>query len=114
MPNATASLIVLGAYLFAGAMPYGGAAAAFQAITPNRMRGQVSAIHLFALNLAGIGLGPTLVASVSQHAFGGDHGISAVMATDVAIAAASSALIMALTLKPYRRVLANAVNPSAT
>jgi hypothetical protein len=41
MPNATASLIVLGAYLFAGAMPYGGAAAAFQAITPNRMRGQV-------------------------------------------------------------------------
>ena len=114
MPNATASLIVLGAYLFAGAMPYGGAAAAFQAITPNRMRGQVSAIHLFALNLAGIGLGPTLVASVSQHAFGGDHGISAVMATDVAIAAASSALIMALTLKPYRRALANAVNPSAT
>lgn len=111
MPNATASLIVLGAYLFAGAMPYGGAAAAFQAITPNRMRGQVSAIHLFALNLAGIGLGPTLVASVSQHVFGGDHGISAAMATDVAIAVP---LIMALTLKPYRRALANAVNPSAT
>lgn len=106
LPDAMASLAVLGVYLFAGAMPYGGAAAAFQEITPNRMRGQVSAIYLFALNLAGIGLGPTFVAAMSQGLFGGDAGISAAMAANVAISAPLSALMMMLTLGPYRRALA--------
>lgn len=36
-----------------------GAAAAFQEVVPNRMRGQVSAVYLFWSNLAGIGLGST-------------------------------------------------------
>ena len=108
LSNAAASLSVFACYLFAGAMPYGAAAAAFQQITPNRMRGQVSAIYLFWLNLAGIGLGPTLVASISQSVFGGDMGISRAIATDVAIAAPISALLFALTCAPYRRALAAA------
>ena len=82
-------------------MPYGGAAA-FQEITPNRMRGQVSAIYLFWLNLADIGLGPTLVARMAQSFFGGDLGISAAIATDVAIAAPLSALVFVFTRKHYR------------
>jgi MFS family permease len=108
LPNAAASLSVFACYLFAGAMPYGAAAAAFQHITPNRMRGQVSAIYLFWLNLAGIGLGPTLVAGISQWVFGGDMGISRAIATDVAIAAPLSALLFALTFAPYRRALQSA------
>ena len=99
------SLALFGVYLFAGAMPYGGAAAAFQEITPNRMRGQVSAIYLFWLNLAGIGLGPTLVATMSQKLFGGDLGISAAIATDVAIAAPLGVLVFWLTRQPYRAAL---------
>ena len=92
MPTAESSLAVFALYLFAGAMPYGGAAAAFQEITPSRMRGQVSAIYLFCINLAGIGIGPTIVAAVSQNFYGGDLGISAAMATNVAFAAPLSAL----------------------
>ncbi len=100
--DANVSLLLFGFYLFSGAMPYGGAAAAFQEITPNRMRGQVSAIYLFWLNLAGIGLGPTLVAWMAQRFYGGDLGISAAIASDVAIAAPLSAGIFLLTRKHYR------------
>ena len=89
------------AYLFAGAMTYGGAAAAFQEITPNRMRGQVSAIYLFWLNLAGIGLGPTLVAALAQGVFGGDLGISRAMAANVAVAAPIGALIILFCRRSY-------------
>lgn len=107
MPTAESSLAVFAFYLFAGAMPYGGAAAAFQEITPNRMRGQVSAIYLFWLNLAGIGLGPTIVAAVSQSYFGGDMGISAAMAANVALAAPLSALAIWWCRHSYLRALAN-------
>ena len=106
MPSADASLAVFALYLYAGAMPYGGAAAAFQEITPNRMRGQVSAIYLFWLNLAGIGLGPTLVAALSQNIFGGDLGISRAMAADVLVAAPLGALAIVLCRRSYCQTLA--------
>ena len=86
-------------------MPYGGAAAAFQEITPNRMRGQVSAIYLFWLNLAGIGLGPTFVAWISQAWFGGDLGISKGIAAVVAIAAPAGLLLFVLARAPYRAAM---------
>ena len=105
MPSAYSSLAVFALYLFAGAMPYGGAAAAFQEITPNRMRGQVSAIYLFWLNLAGIGLGPTFVAWMAHAWFGGDLGISPAIAANVAIAAPISAVLFLLTRRPYQRAL---------
>lgn len=105
MPGANASLAVFALYLFAGAMPYGGAAAAFQEITPNRMRGQVSAIYLFWLNLAGIGLGPTFVAWMAHAWFAGDLGITPAISANVAIAAPISAILFALTRKPYRKAM---------
>lgn len=107
MPTAQSSLAIFAVYLFAGAMPYGGAAAAFQELTPNRMRGQVSAIYLFWLNLAGIGLGPTIVAAVAQSYFGGDLGISAAMAANVAFAAPASLLAILWCSRAYKRAVAD-------
>ncbi|WP_295636961.1 MFS transporter [Novosphingobium sp.] len=114
MPTGWSCLGVLGFYLFAGAMPYGAAAAAFQEITPNRMRGQVSAIYLFALNLAGIGLGPTIVALLTQHVFGGDASVRYAIATVVAVAAPLSAIMLAAACKPYAAELASQRAASAT
>ena len=99
------SLSLVAGFLFCGAMPYGGAAAALQEITPNRMRGQVSAIYLFWLNLAGIGLGATVVALVTQGVFEGDLGVSPAIATVAGAAAALSALVLSLCLAPYRRAI---------
>lgn len=106
MGDAWTGLALVCVYLFAGAMPYGAAAAAFQEITPNRMRGQVSAIYLFALNLAGIGLGPTFVALMTEHLYGGDASVKWSIATIVAIAAPLSALCLARACRPYRTELA--------
>ncbi|MEO7787914.1 MAG: MFS transporter [Sphingomicrobium sp.] len=111
MPTATSSLVVTAAYLFCGAMPYGGAAAAFQEITPNRMRGQVSAIYLFFLNLAGIGLGGTVVALVTAHVFGGDQQIGRGISLVVGVAAMFS-LVTLLACRPsYRNAMIDR-NPS--
>lgn len=107
MPTGASSLALFGAFLFLGAMPYGGAAAAFQEITPNRMRGQVSAVYLFWLNLAGIGLGSTLVALATEHLYGGDKGISAALSTVTGGAALASALVLLLCRAPYRRAMAS-------
>ena len=106
MPTGWSCLGVLCFYLFAGAMPYGAAAAAFQEITPNRMRGQVSAIYLFAINLAGIGLGPTIVALLTQHVFGGDASVRYAIATVVAVTAPLSAIALAAACRPYATELA--------
>jgi hypothetical protein len=38
-----------------------------QAITPNELRGQVIAVYLFSINLIGLGVGPTLIAIVSDN-----------------------------------------------
>lgn len=105
MPNGQTSLALLGMFLFVGAMPYGGAAAAFQEITPNRMRGQVSAVYLFWLNLAGIGLGATLIALATEHLYGGDAGLSAALSTVAGTAALASALVLAVCRKPYRAAM---------
>ena len=70
------------------------------------MRGQVSAIYLFGLNVAGIGLGPTIVALATAHVYGGDAMIGRGIATVVGLAAVLSITLLAATLRPYRRAIA--------
>jgi MFS family permease len=94
MPTGATSLALFCGFLFAGTIPYGGAAAALQEMTPNRMRGQVTAIYLFCLNLVGIGLGPVIVALFTEQLYGGDASVRYSIATIVAIAAPISALVM--------------------
>jgi MFS family permease len=108
MPSAALSLTMLCGFLFAGAMPYGGAAAAFQEITPNRMRGQVSAIYLFGINLAGIGLGPTIVALMNEQIFGGEGAVKYAIALIVALTAPLSAFCIFRACKHYRHELSAA------
>ena len=47
--------------------PFGLAPAAIQSVTPNEMRGVASALYLFIMNLLGLGLGPTVVALVTDY-----------------------------------------------
>jgi len=105
MPTGGWSLAMVCGFLFFGASPYGGIAASFQEITPNRMRGQVSAIYLFGLNIAGIGLGGTIVALVTAHVYGGDMMIGRGISTVAGIAAALSAVVLLACLPGYRRAM---------
>ena len=102
-PNLALALFAV--FLFGCAMPWGGAVAALQEITPNQMRGQVSAIYLFCLSLIGIGVGPTLVAGFTDHLFANDAALGKSIALTIAIAAPISALLLSLARKPYCRAL---------
>lgn len=44
--------------------------AALQSVTPNRMRGQITFLFLFIMNVVGMGIGPLFVATLSQYFFG--------------------------------------------
>lgn len=103
--NAGLALGLYAAFIFAGSIPYGAAAAALQEITPNQMRAQVSALYLFGLNLAGIGLGPTVVAFLTDKVFHADAAVGHSLALTVAVAAPISALLLWLGARPYRRAL---------
>jgi MFS family permease len=44
--------------------------AAVQTVTPNRLRGQMTFLFLFLMNVVGMGLGPVVVSALTQYAFG--------------------------------------------
>jgi MFS family permease len=102
----TLALLLFGLFLFGCAIPWGGAAAAVQEITPNQMRGQVSAIYLFFLSLVGMGVGPTVVAYFTDNLFGNDAAIGSSIALTIAITAPVSAVLLWLARRPYREALA--------
>jgi MFS family permease len=110
MPTAELAMAVYAAFVFFSSLPFGAAAAALQEITPNQMRGQVSALYLFVVNLTGIGLGPTIVASIGQYGFGDDAAVRYALAITAGAAAVLAAGLLALSLKPYRAAVADAAN----
>ena len=103
--TATVSLALFAVFLFGCAMPWGSAVAALQEITPNQMRGQVSAIYLFCLSLFGMGFGPTIVAAFTDHLFASDTALPQSIALTIGLAAPLGALLLWLARGPYRRAV---------
>jgi Mn2+/Fe2+ NRAMP family transporter len=69
------------------------------------MRAQATAFYLFVINLLGIGLGPTIVAALTEDVF---HDKNAVHLSLLVVGAVSFALAVVFLwagLKPYRRSL---------
>jgi MFS family permease len=100
------SLAAYAVFVIAGGMPFGCAGAAFQDLTPNQMRAQVTAIYFLLLNLAGIGLGPTVVAAISEKGFGSDTAVGHALALVAVLIAPLAALALWLARAPFRRHLA--------
>jgi MFS family permease len=106
MPSAALAMAVYAVFVFFSSLPFGAAAAALQEVTPNQMRGQVSALYLFVVNLTGIGIGPTIVASISQYGFGDDAAVKYALAITAGVAAILATILLSLCLKPYRQSVA--------
>jgi len=100
------SLITLGTFF--SAFAWGAGPAAVQRVTPNRMRGQISAVYLFVVNIIGLGLGPTAMALVSDKIYGTDQAIGLGMAWISGIACVLATLLFLYGLKPYRESVARA------
>lgn len=69
MPTEPLALMFLAPVFFFGAFASGAAPAALGAVTPNEMRGQVSALYLLSINFLGIGIGPTVPALFTDYLF---------------------------------------------
>jgi MFS family permease len=77
-------------------------------VTPNSIRAQVSAIFQLVINLLGLGIGPTLVAFLTDKVFAEDLAVGKSLAIVVAICGLLAAILVALGLHAYRDMLKEA------
>ena len=82
------------------------AAAALQIMAPLDLRARLSAIYLLVLNLLGIGLGPLIVAAMSDYLLGGKEAIGLAMAITAAIMAPLGTWTLAATFGRDRQLVA--------
>lgn len=75
--------------------------AAIQIVTPNEMRGQISALYLFCISVLGGGLGPTVIALVTDRAFHDEAMLRFSMAGFAAVVGPLIVLLLWLTMRPY-------------
>jgi MFS family permease len=69
MPNGWAAAAWLGVNILGSAGITAVSTAALMLITPNQLRGQVSAIYYFIISIFGLTLGPTAVAMLTDYLF---------------------------------------------
>ncbi len=98
MPTGESSFYMLLPAIFLSSIHWGIAPAALQEFMPNQMRGQVSALYLFVINLIGLGLGPMVLALVTDKIFKSDQQIhySLLLTTGTATVLAIIALSLGL------------------
>ena len=72
---------------------------------PNAMRAQASALYLFVINLIGLGLGPTIVATLTEDVFRDKNALHLSLLIVGLVSHASAAVLLALGLAHYCRSL---------
>jgi hypothetical protein len=97
--GATAIVIVI--YVF----PQGLALTALQLATPNRMRGLVNSLYIFASSVMGLGVAPTLVAVVTEHILRDPYRVQESLGMVCTGAAIGSSLLIFGAIEPFRRAL---------
>jgi MFS family permease len=101
--NLVAGLLV--PTVFFMSMPFGVAPAAIQQMMPNTMRAQATALYLFVINLIGIGLGPLVVATLTEKVFRDEQAVHLSLLVVGAVSFALAILALWAGLSPYRRSL---------
>ncbi|MGU7784670.1 spinster family MFS transporter [Burkholderia sp. PU8-34] len=99
------SLALLVAAMFFASFPLPTSAAAMQALAPNQMRAQVSALFLLVSNLIGLGLGTTTVALFTDRVFGAPAAVGHSMAIVNLAAAVLATLLLGAGCRQYRKSL---------
>jgi len=108
MPTAELALLLLVPGTFFGQMSPGVNLAAFHDITPNQMRGQISAIMQFLSNTIGLGMGGILIASITDFGFGDDSALRYSLSIAVVVLIPMILALLFYGLKHYRKCLEEA------
>jgi MFS family permease len=74
---------------------------AMQELTPNRMRGLVSAVMLFVVSIIGLGIGPTAIAAATDFVFQNEQDLWKSLLVVPAILLLASSLFGYFGLKSY-------------
>lgn len=99
------SLAFLSILIFLVSVFTGPAVLAIINITPNEMRGQVSALFILTVSLVGLGIGPTLIASLTDFVFMDEGALGKSLAVVSLIASLLAAALLRACLAPYRAAL---------
>lgn len=102
MPTPELSLVVTGIggiFGFAGTVPQN---AAIQTVTPNQMRGQITAMYLFMYTVFGA-LGSFFVALVTKYVVADEHKLWLSMSLSVSVLLPLAAIAIASGIRPYGR-----------
>lgn len=100
--NAWLAIALLAPISFLIAFPYALAAMTLQMVSPNRMRGVVTAVYIFTINMIGHNLGPLLVGLITDFVFADESQLRYSLLAVGTAAVPVIALLMWLGLKPMR------------
>lgn len=101
MPTPELAMAIVGFNFCAAMLSPGPQNAAFQIITPNQMRGQVTWLYLLVFNVVGFGLGSTFVATITNYVIGDESQLRYSLALASVIMGPLAAFIFWKGLKPY-------------
>ncbi|RXZ65401.1 MFS transporter [Pelagerythrobacter rhizovicinus] len=105
MPTATLALAMMGLGTLIGQASQGVMLAAIQDVTPNQLRGQVTAIALLAVNLLGMGLGASVIAAITDFGFGDQGALRYSIAITGAVTLPLILVMLVAALPHYRRAV---------
>lgn len=103
-PNASTAAVSFCLAMFVASMVGGLQAAMVQSLAPNRMRGSLAALYGACVNVAGLGIAPTLTAFASDHLFGGPQGIGKALACTSALSLTLAVVLVLTGLTRARRL----------
>jgi len=101
----TLALAIACPFAFGSAISMGMAAAALQLVTPNRLRGQISATWMLFLNIITAGLGPTAVGWITDNIFKDPMAVGQSITAVNVCSVVLGGLILWATWKPYREAV---------
>ena len=102
MPTQGMAIAALAGFSFFAGVMNSLPATALQAVAPNQLRAQITAIYFLIGNLVSLGLGPTIVAAISDNVLGGDENIGLSLAIVSGITIAIASFLLGRALKPFR------------
>lgn len=108
MPTPELALLMFVPHILGAAGITAAGGAALMLVTPNQLRAQATAIYYFIISLAGLTLGPTSVALLTDYVFRDEAALRYSMAIIGFTAPLLSVIFAVITLRPYRRSIAEA------
>ncbi|WP_426050632.1 spinster family MFS transporter [Brevundimonas sp. SL161] len=102
MPTQGMAIAALAGFSFFAGVMNSLPATALQAVAPNQLRAQITAIYFLIGNLISLGLGPTIVAAISDNFLGGDENIGLSLAIVSGVTITLASFLLGRALKPFR------------